>query len=134
MVGDGSCLFRSFSFIVTGTQDQHSLVRSLICDHMLQIEEILFQYGHLSTRDYASVSDYLQKSGMRNPYEWGTQLEIYTFAYMCQTDIYVFDVETNRWTGYSKTLIVGDTDSNSQSMYIYHPRDHFDVVCSITKS
>ena len=97
MFGDGSCLFKSFSFIVTGTQDQHTLVRSHICDHMLLIEDILFQYGHLSTEHY---SDYLQKSGMRNPYEWGTNIEIFTFAYMCQTDIYVFGVENNHWTAY----------------------------------
>ena len=101
---------------------------------MLLIEDILFQYRHLSTEHYTSVSDYLQKSGMRNPYEWGTHIEIFTLAYMCQTDIYVFDVENNHWTAYSKTFIVGDIDNTSQSMYIYHPTDHFDVVCSVTRS
>ena len=31
--GDGNCLFRALSF-VTGSQEQHSHVRSLICSHM----------------------------------------------------------------------------------------------------
>ena len=64
----------------------------------------------------------------------GGQTEIFTFAYMCQTDIYVFDVENNHWTAYTKTFIVGEIDNTSQSMYIYHPTDHFDVVCSVTRS
>ena len=36
--GDGNCLFRSFSHIITGTQNHYKTVRSAIVAHMPSIE------------------------------------------------------------------------------------------------
>ena len=39
--GDGNCLFRCFSYILTGSQDQHFAVRMAIVAHMLNIAPLL---------------------------------------------------------------------------------------------
>ena len=39
--GDGNCLFRTLSFIITGSEEQHTLVREAILHHMLQIAHFM---------------------------------------------------------------------------------------------
>ena len=42
--GDGNCLFQSFSMIITGSQEQHMLVRAAIVRHMREIVEVLWSH------------------------------------------------------------------------------------------
>ena len=44
--GDGNCVFRTFSFILTGSDNQHNMaVRQAILDHMVRTAHLLlFQY------------------------------------------------------------------------------------------
>ena len=45
--GDGNCLFRCLSFVVTGSQEQHYEVRRKICSHLIAIGHLmLFQHMH----------------------------------------------------------------------------------------
>ncbi len=44
MLGDGNCLFRSLSYVLTGSQEQYSHVRSLICGHMYSILHLLLAH------------------------------------------------------------------------------------------
>ena len=37
IVGDGNCLFRSFSLILTGSEEQHLAIRGAIIQHMRTI-------------------------------------------------------------------------------------------------
>ena len=41
IIGDGNCLFRSFSYVITGRQTYHNLLRQKIVDHMQTIENVL---------------------------------------------------------------------------------------------
>ena len=54
--GDGNCLFNAFSYIVTGSCDQHSEVQAAIVAHiMYKIENYL---THSWIREYSSVREY----------------------------------------------------------------------------
>ncbi len=46
MLGDGNCLFRSLSCVLTGSQQHHLLVRCLICNHMSSITHLLLPHIH----------------------------------------------------------------------------------------
>ena len=37
--GDGNCLFRAFSYIITGSENQHLEVRDALLSYMLSIEK-----------------------------------------------------------------------------------------------
>ena len=41
IIGDGNCLFRSLSYVVTGRQTYHNNVRQKILAHMIKIENAL---------------------------------------------------------------------------------------------
>ncbi len=38
---DGNCLFRSFAYIISGSEDQHMAVRAVILNHMVDIAHFL---------------------------------------------------------------------------------------------
>ena len=78
--GDGNCLFRSFSYIITGSEEQHMAVRIAILNHMIDIAHFLL--GHHIPPQYSSVQDYIQDKGMDQPHIWGTEIEMFTLAHL----------------------------------------------------
>ncbi|KAK3857877.1 hypothetical protein Pcinc_018587 [Petrolisthes cinctipes] len=76
--GDGNCLFRALSFAITGEEDQHAVVRSLICD-------------------FIACTENIQAESMRNDKVWGTTTEILAAANM-------FNVNVCVWAKYGPKL------------------------------
>ena len=93
MLGDGNCLFRSFSFVLSGSQQHHLLVHNLICNHMPSIIGLLLPHIY----PHSCVEDYITNSKMNYNNFWGTNVEILTFANLCQTNVYVYSVDESRW-------------------------------------
>ena len=58
ILGDGNCLFRALSYVITGRQVYHTVVRYKILDHMRTIENQLLPHMNMS------LSNYIQLSGM----------------------------------------------------------------------
>lgn len=84
ILGDGNCLFRALSYVITGRQVYHSVVRYKILDHMRTIENQLLPHMNMS------LSNYIQSSGMGREGVWGTDIEIFAAASLLSTDIYVY--------------------------------------------
>ena len=129
MQGDGNCLFRCFSNLLTGSQEHHFLVRTLICNYMRHIDNLL-----MFVLPSGDVLDHLRNSNMTNNFVWGTDIEIYAFAHMCQTNVYLFCESYDTWALHSRNLSVSHMDVTGNSVYLYHPIDHYDVVCSVRKT
>ena len=79
----------------------------------------------------SSVEDYITRTKMDNNLVWGTDVEIYTFANMCQTNVYVYSVQHSTWCVFSPTLSVLNINLSTESVYLLHPEGHYDVVTSI---
>ena len=129
--GDGNCLFRSFSYLITGTERQHAQVRRAILDHLRVIER--WMLPHFSDRGLSATA-YIEGTHMDRNGMWGSDVEILTLAHMLNTCVYVYDPIYRSWDRYGphnvdRTLSYDITD---MSMFIRHPPDHFDVVCTIT--
>ena len=123
--GDGNCLFRSFSYIITGRQNYHSLIRKRIIDHMKTIEHAILPHSG------SSVDSYLLRTQMRNDGVWGSDIEILTAASLFCTDIYVFTKfgNNNRWVKFSRTMLNEPLPIGNHSIYIQNTNQvHFDVV------
>ena len=56
--GDGNCLFRCFSYVVTGSQEHYQAVRAAVVAHMPVIPNVF------TTSGVASVQAYLNLTGM----------------------------------------------------------------------
>ena len=106
--GDGNCLFRAFSYIITGSESQHMAVRLAILSHMKMDQDSA----------------------------WGTDIEMLTLAHLLNTSILSYSVQHGSWQRYSpyhvdRSLV---DDFQQMSMYIVHDYNHFNVVCSIRKT
>ena len=86
-IGDGNCLFRCFSCILTGSQGQHLAIRMAIVAHMRSIAQLFEVCLQLNVMNYASLDHYIPSSHMDRPnsegrYGWGSETEMYAFAHM----------------------------------------------------
>ena len=68
--GDCNCLFRCLSYVLTGRQVYHTVLRTKILSHMRDIENEL--RPHMNS----SLDEYLTRSSMGNDTVWGTDIEI----------------------------------------------------------
>ena len=91
IAGDGNCLFRALSQAVTGSQDQHALIRSYVVNHMMDDSmrdhmQCLFQRnrntGSVPLADYHNYLVEMQKPGT-----WGTDQEIVAAAHLLNCSI-----------------------------------------------
>uniref|UniRef100_A0A914XA52 OTU domain-containing protein n=1 Tax=Plectus sambesii TaxID=2011161 RepID=A0A914XA52_9BILA len=89
IIADGNCLFRAFSFCLTGSEEHHLTVRRVICDFM-EFFSATWQ-PLVGTR---TISEYLDRgvrtSGISREH-WGTEIEILAFVDMCNCMVYVYN-------------------------------------------
>ena len=128
IIGDGNCLFRSFSYVITGRQTYHNLLRQKIVDHMQTIENVL--QPHIKS----SVVDYLARSQMRSNGIWGTDVDILTATCLLNTDIYVYAKygRTFKWSRFSPTMLNQSPSEIQASVYVQNTSGiHYDVVVGV---
>ena len=124
--GDGNCLFRCLSNVVTGEERQHERVRSAIVDHMPNLPSRLVQ-AYVPNGD---VNEHLRRSKMNRSGIWGTETEIATFSHLLQINIYVYTPRYREWAAYTPTF--DNTATLDRSIYIKNTgNNHFDPVRSV---
>ena len=96
--GDGNCLFRSLSYIITGSETQHMAVRQAIVRHMRSIGHFLMEQVD---REYTSIEDYIVSHRMDQTCSWGTEVEIFATAHLLNLPVFSYDVSTRSWWRYS---------------------------------
>ena len=128
--GDGNCLFRTFSHIICGSEEQHMAVRLAILNHMASecVAPLLLR-GHL--HGYASIAEYTTAKNMDKDDSWGTDVEMLALAHMLHTTVYAYVSQHGTWLQYDPTSVEAHCNVLPKSMYIRHTVDHFDVVCSV---
>ena len=116
ILGDGNCLFRALSHVITGRQVYHAQGRNKIINHMTSIENFLVP--HLNT----SLECYLHKTRMAQSGVWGTDIEIVIASSLLSTDIFVYTKfgDTYKWQKFSRTMLGGQKPENNCSIYLNH--------------
>ena len=77
--GDGNCFYRAISYLISGTEEHHNIVRVFLLQHMLQIREIVRE--PLGIND---MQEYVNQHGLR---AWASEKEIFMMAHLLKTDI-----------------------------------------------
>ena len=85
--GDGNCYFRAVSFILTGVEKYHFVVRQVICNFIVVHHDDL----NLFLAKYKDGEAYLKDTKMRENSTWGTELEIIAMATMAKRDVIVYN-------------------------------------------
>ena len=130
IVGDGNCLFRSFSYIITGRETEHMAIRCAILRHMVDIAHLLLG-PHIT---YDSVDEYVQAKSMNKDGAWGSVVEMMTLAHLLQTPVYSYDVQSQTWSRYSPSTLdrsAQPVDDTQMGMYINYKHKHFEVVSAV---
>ena len=133
IMGDGNCFFRSLSYIITGCEEQHKSVRRAIVRHMRSFGHLLHLWHH--GRSVENVVEYIEITEMEEEGTWATDVEMFALTHLLGVCLYVHIDETGMWNKYSPCTIDSMiTDGNLCEMGIYmnHPRDHFEVVTSVS--
>ena len=100
--GDGNCLFRCLSHVLTGTQMHYDLVHRAVLAHMYDIADFMIgpfgtsvNISEHQTKRVHSVSEDISVSKMDRKGTWGTDMEINVITHLLQTAIYVYQVGSN---------------------------------------
>ena len=128
IIGDGNCLFRALSYIITGRQIYHMTVRHKILEHMRSIENLLLPHMNMS------LNNYFLASGMANETVWGTDTETFAASSLLSTDIYVYtNTGSNMsWNKFSQSMLDNSSPQNTCAIYIQHTSGvHYDVVLDV---
>ena len=78
-IGDGNCLFRCFSQIITGSPDQHYAVRMCIIRHMRHISHLIIIS---SMRGGDDIETYIATTKMDQMGSYGTHIEMLTLSHL----------------------------------------------------
>lgn len=93
VAGDGNCLFRTFSYWITGSEDYHLEVRQAIADELRYNAR---QYSSVTQEQDNSPIDYLEESRIDQEGVWGSDVEILVAATMMRTPIAVYSAFGDR--------------------------------------
>ena len=162
IMGDGNCLFRAMSHIITGSQDQHVQVRAAIIRH-LKTNSFLFvycltdpQYDVFDPDTDRTIEKYIENEGMDRSGSWGSDVEMNVLAHMLETAVCLYKdpcscsprncrgctCAPSEWLKYNWSSVLSHVginvpdDNTAPAMYIYHPLHpsaHFDVVRAIVR-
>ena len=150
--GDGNCMFRSLSFIITGSEDQHMHVRirhmrdignvlwesqiSPLLNNLRSIGEVSVGNNQSPNADHmAGINEYIAATRMDHDKTWGSEVEIMVLAHLLDTAVYSYDTARG-WNRYTPANVYGQFDVstrvNSQmAMYVRYNINHYDVVTSV---
>lgn len=124
--GDGNCYFRAISYILTGSEHGHSLLREKVIHHMntnltRELHDYLDQH----------VNDYVNTSGISRDGVWATDAEIMATANLLSCDIIIHTElgDSMDWLTYPASFSMQSTTEHA--LYLENKHDHFDVVISV---
>jgi len=126
--GDGNCYFRSISFILTGVENNHLIIRDRVVQHMHSAA-----IGQKLT-DYLdkTVTDYLSSSLMDRDGAWATDAEIISTANLlgCDINVYCKVGEKLAWQRFPSQFTL--SHSTDASLYLDNSSgDHYNVILSV---
>ena len=154
--GDGNCMFRVFSFIITGSEDQHMQVHHAIIRHMRvinsalwesQISSLLRNLRHIgevpgdnsqsSGTEFTTggIDRYIAATGMDHDKTWGFEVEIMVLSHLLNAAVYTYDTNSG-WSKYIPANVYGQFNVSSHvgslmTMYVRHNVNHYDIVTSV---
>ena len=124
---DGACLFNTMSLLLTGSDVYSFMFRHAICNFICDPGNQKDMRPHVPT-DYKNGAEYIQKTGRRQPFSWGTETEIFAFCIMTRQDVMVYSRQ-GKWLIYS-VAAKGERTSQNAIFINNMTGNHFDPVFS----
>ncbi|XP_071963919.1 uncharacterized protein [Antedon mediterranea] len=130
ITGDGNCFYRAISYIISGTENNHLILRKAIGNHLLETDDL---FSSTLSVEYRTVMEYVIKKRVMDNGTWASNTEISAMANLLNTDIYSFNDQLLTWQMFSaKNPGKINEVTTDNGMYILYTRNvHFNVVESV---
>lgn len=124
---DGNCYFRALSYLLSGTEENHGIIRKQLVEKMSSIEVSTYLKSYLN----CEVSKYLIDSKMKTLGTWATEAEIIATAHIFKIDIQVFAKYGHKmeWQRYRSDIRV--PHSSRSALFMQNVYFHFEPVLSV---
>ena len=124
--GDGNCLFRCFSYVITGSEQHHRAIRSALIQHMPNLAHVF------TTSNVRSVEEYVRNTRMDRDGTWGNTEEVMALSHLLNTQVYSYVPNTNTWVRITPDSVDTSlyTFNTDKAIYIQNASQHFTVVMS----
>uniref|UniRef100_A0A914WH75 OTU domain-containing protein n=1 Tax=Plectus sambesii TaxID=2011161 RepID=A0A914WH75_9BILA len=136
IIADGNCLFRTFSFCLSGSEEHHLIIQRVICDYM-EFFSSMWQLlvGTCTILKFLDCG--MHTSGIGREH-WGTKIKILAFADMCNCMVYVYNDHDSthkikQYEDYEPRPRADRPATNTADLTIfllYNAHNHFEVVLS----
>ena len=125
--GDGNCFFRSISYLLLGSEAKHGIVRSAVCNFIIQPDN-RYKLKTYIDGDITSGEDYLHKSEMYEWGKWATHVEIFALAQLTGKDVCMYTLD--HWMRYPASGTSKRPTKNAFYL-VNHHNVHFDPVLGV---
>ena len=133
IVGDGNCFFRSLSFFLFNTQQEHLRVRKEIVE-FITANTKLFDILVISADNNYTLTTHLEN--VRKPMVWASQVEIQAAADLYGVPIYLFTPKPSglgyHWYCYNKRTLSVPLFKYSHIELAHKSGIHFDCIVDAT--
>ena len=137
--GDGNCMFRAISYLITNDEENYACIR-LLLQRFQNLNKELFR-GVLTSVNKSTIEEHITHMG--KPNTWGTHVELFATATYYQVPVYTYVINdaNQRWEIFKplsnpKNLrypvtVDGESFTTSLSSHfelLYYPNSHYDSI------
>jgi len=123
--GDGNCYFRAISYLLTGSEDNHCLLRDKVIHHMsTNLIDKLQQYLDQNVNEYINTS-------CISLWSLGNSAEILATANLLGCDIAIHTAVGDSMDWLTYPAIFNLQSTTEHAVYLENKHDHFDIVISV---
>ena len=133
IVGDGNCLFRCFSHIITGSQNSHPQLRAIIA-HFIASEGISRLGWYFKSKRLTPCGYFLTENLTSLEGTWGSDVEIMAASDILNVDIYVANNDYRKEGTLTREVrwsLLGASTNPTAALYITNYGLHFEPVTSM---
>ena len=128
--GDGNCLFRALSHAITGSERQHSRLRSATVEHMRSLTRSGLNQSLEANVLGLSVEEHLARTRMDQDGSWGTDVEVTAISHPLGVNIAMYDVQIDDYITCGPYLVDPQqrNDNTRPTIYVTFTGNHFNFV------
>lgn len=113
--GDGNCLFRALSHVITNSEEYHGQLRKLICDQIQKQDRRYLPNGN--------VADYLSRMKLRSV--WGSDIEMSAAADLLGTVVWCYGPQVDKYVWIS---FKPQKQTSDEAVFLVNRRHHIEPL------
>ncbi|XP_071509191.1 uncharacterized protein [Diadema antillarum] len=130
VTGDCNCFYRAISYIISGTERNHTVLRKTTTKHLLDTNGL---FSSTLSHEFRTVEEYVLKEKVMDNGTWASNTEMSAMANLLDIDIYSFNDQLLAWQLFSakKPGRINEVTTERGIYILYTQNVHFNVVESV---